>query len=347
MTTSRTTSTTTMTIWALLATAIAALPATALARTVERIAAVVGEEIILESEINERARPHLQEIAAVPDPAQRAQRAAAVRREVLERIVEEHLLLQQADELKLSVTSEEIDRSIEQIKKDYGLTDAQLADELRKQGMNMASYRQNTRKEILRYRVLNIAVGSKVQVSDNDVQSYYERNMKSGSNLQVKVSHIFVAIPENADAAKVLERERYAKKILARAQAGEDFGALAKELSEDPATRAEGGDLGYFGKEMGLPKPVEELVFSMKVGDVGGPVRGNQGFHVIKLVDRRAKDIKPLGEVKEELRGRLRQKEMERQTKAYLTELRRKTLVDIRSPDRKGDVVSENPQKPQ
>jgi peptidyl-prolyl cis-trans isomerase SurA len=324
-----------------------ALPATAGARTVERIVAVVGEEVILESEINERARPAMQEISALPDPGQRAQRAAAVRREVLERIIEEHLLLQQADELKLSVTSEEIDRSIEQIKKDYGLTDAQLADELRKQGMNVASYRQSTRKEILRYRVLNIAVGSKVQVSDNDVQSYYERNMKSGSNLQVKVSHIFVAIPENADAAKVLERERYAKKILARAQAGEDFAGLAKELSEDPATRAEGGDLGYFGKEMGLPKPVEELVFSMKVGEVGGPVRGNQGFHVIKLVDRRAKDIKPLGEVKEELRGRLRQKEMERQTKAYLAELRRKTLVDIRTPG-KGDTISEAaPQKAQ
>jgi peptidyl-prolyl cis-trans isomerase SurA len=307
-----------------------ALVPAARARVVERILAVVGDDIVLESEVNERARPFLQEIANLPDANQRKQRAAAVRREVLDNIINENLLLQQADELKLSVTSEEIDRSIEQIKKDYGLSDAQLLEELRRQGLNMASYRQSTRREILKYRVLNIAVGSKVQVSDNDVQNYYERNMKAGSNQQVKVSHIFVAIPENADAAKVLEREQYAKKILARAKAGEDFAALAKELSEDGATRAEGGDLGYFGKEMGLPKPVEELVFSMKVGEVGGPVRGNQGFHVIKLVDRRAKDIKPLADVKEELRGQLRSKEMERQTKAYLAELRRKTLVDVR-----------------
>jgi parvulin-like peptidyl-prolyl isomerase len=81
---------------------------------------------------------------------------------------------------------------------------------------------------------------------------------------------------------------------------------------------------------MGLPKTVEELVFNMKVGEVGGPVRGNQGFHVIKLMDRRAKDVKPLGDVKEELRGQLRSKEMERQTKAYLAELRRRTLVEVR-----------------
>jgi peptidyl-prolyl cis-trans isomerase SurA len=249
---------------------------------------------------------------------------------VLERIVDEHLLLQQANELKLSVSSEEVDRSIEQIKKDYGLTDAQLSDELRRQGLNLASYRQNTRKEILRYRVINIAVGSKVQVSDNDVESYYERNMKAGKNDQVRVSHIFVAIPENADAAKVLEREDYARKLATRAKAGEDFAKLAKELSEDRNTRAEGGDLGYFGKEMGLPKPVEELVFSMKIGEIGGPVRGNQGFHVIKLIDRRAAGVKPLADVKEELRRQLHAKEMERQTKIYLNELRKKTLIEVR-----------------
>jgi peptidyl-prolyl cis-trans isomerase SurA len=300
------------------------------ARVVERIVALVGDEVVLESEVNERSRPFLEEIAALPDPNQRKQRTSALRREVLERIVDEHLLLQQANELKLSVSSEEVDRSIEQIKKDYGLSDPQLADELRRQGMSLASYRQNTRKEILRYRVINIAVGSKIQVSDNDVESYYERNLKSGKNDQVKVSHIFVAIPENADAAKVLEREEHARKILARARNGEDFAALAKELSEDRNTRAEGGDLGYFNKEMGLPKPVEELVFSMRIGELGGPVRGNQGFHVIKLVDRRAADVKPLADLKEQLRMQLRQKEMERQTKIYLSELRKKTLVEVR-----------------
>jgi peptidyl-prolyl cis-trans isomerase SurA len=310
--------------------AVLLTPAAASARVVEKIVALVGDDIVLESEVNDAARPFLEQIAALPDPAQRTQRTAAVRKEVLKGIIDDRLLVAQAADLKLSVSSEEIDRAIEQLKREYKLSDVQLAEELRKTGQSIASYRQNTRKEILKYRVLNIAVGSKINPTDSDVESYYERHMKTGSNMQVRVSHIFVAIPENADAAKVLERERYAKKILARAQAGEEFAGLAKELSEDGATRAEGGDLGYFGKEMGLPKPVEELVFSMKVGELGGPVRGNQGFHVIKLMDRRAKDVKPLAEVKEELRNQLRQKEMERQTKIYLDDLRRKTLVDVR-----------------
>jgi parvulin-like peptidyl-prolyl isomerase len=145
----------------------------------------------------------------------------------------------------------------------------------------------------------------------------------------VRASHIFVAIPEDADNATLLDREKLAKSLLTRVQSGEDFAKLAREYSQDAGTRAEGGDLGFIGRDI-LPKPLEELVFSMKVGDVNGPVRADRGFHIIKLVDKRTKDAKPFADVQDEIRLRLRQREMERQTKIYLGELRKKVLVDIR-----------------
>jgi peptidyl-prolyl cis-trans isomerase SurA len=302
---------------------------TAQARVVEKIAAVVGDDVVLSSEVEETAQAFMPQIAAITNPTERAARASALRREVLDRLIDEHLVLQQSAELKLSVSTEDVDRTVEQIKKDNGLSDAQLAEELRKAGQSMASYRQELKKQILRLRVINIAVGSKVSVSDNDVQSYYERHMKSGSNIQVRASHIFIAIPEGADAATVLAKEAAARKLMARVQAGEDFATIAREFSEDPATRAEGGDLGYFGRDM-LPKPIEEMVFSMNIGEVRGPVRADRGFHVIKLVDKKQKDVKPLADVREEIRAQLRQKEMERQTRNYLAELRKRSLVDLR-----------------
>jgi peptidyl-prolyl cis-trans isomerase SurA len=298
------------------------------ARVVEKIVALVGSDIILQSEVEERAAPMMADIAAISNPGQRAARASALRRQILERMVDEQLLLQEASDLKVSVSSEEIDRSIEQIKKDYNLDDTQLREELHKQGLTLATYRQNTKREILRYRIINIAVGSKISVSDADVQTYYERHMQA-ANIQVRASHIFLAIPEGADAATAQDKEKQAQLLLQRAQSGEDFGKLAREYSEDPATRAEGGDLGWFGKDI-LPKPIEELVFSMKVDQVRGPVRADRGFHLIKLVGRRAQDPKPLAEVRDQIRGQLRQREMERQTKNFLGELRKKTLVDIR-----------------
>ncbi len=298
------------------------------ARVVEKIAAVVGGDVILQSEVEERVAPLMVDIASIADPTQRAARAAALRRQVLERMIDEQLLMQQASELKLSVSPEEVDRAVDQIKKDYGLTDTQLRDELRKQGLSLAAYRQNTKREILRFRVLNIVVGSKVNISDSDVQNYYDRHMKA-ANVQVRASHIFVAIPEAADAATVQEKEKLAKSLLARAQSGEDFAKLAREYSEDAATRTEGGDLGWFGRDI-LPKPIEELVFSMKAGEVRGPVRADRGFHVIKMVGQRAEAAKPLAEMQDEIRVQLRQREMERQTKLHLADLRKKNLVDIR-----------------
>jgi parvulin-like peptidyl-prolyl isomerase len=303
-------------------------PATSQARVVEKIAALVGDDLILQSEVEDRAAPLLADIASIANPSEREARVNAIRREVLERLIDDQLLAQQATELKLTVSNDEIDRAIGQIKHDYGLNDTQLGDELRKQGLSMAAYRINTKREILKYRVLNIAVGSKINVGDSEVQSYYDRHLKS-SNVQVRASHIFIAIPEDADNATVIEREKLAKTLLGRAKDGEDFAKLAREYSEDAGTRAEGGDLGFIGRDI-LPKPMEELVFSMQVGDIKGPVRADKGFHVIKLVDKRAKDAKPFAEVQDDIRIRLRQREMERQTKIYLSDLRKKILVDIR-----------------
>jgi peptidyl-prolyl cis-trans isomerase SurA len=298
------------------------------ARVVEKIAALVGDDLILLSEVEDRAAPLMADIAAIANPSERDARTNAIRREVLDRLIDDQLLAQQATELKLTVSNDEIDRAIEQIKRDYGLSDTQLKDELRKQGLSMTAYRMNTKREILKYRVLNIAVGSKINVGDSEVQSYYDRHMKS-ANIQVRASHIFITIPEDADNATVLDREKLAKSLLARTQGGEDFAKLAKEYSEDAGTRAEGGDLGFIGRDI-LPKPMEELVFSMRVGDIRGPVRADRGFHVIKLVDKRAKDAKPFADVQDDIRIRLRQREMERQTKIYLSDLRKKVLVDIR-----------------
>jgi Parvulin-like peptidyl-prolyl isomerase len=302
--------------------------AAAHARVVEKIAALVGDDLILQSEVEDRAAPLMAEIASIANPSEREARTNAIRREALERLIDDQLLAQQATELKLTVSNDEIDRAIEQIKRDYGLNDSQLKDELRKQGLSMAAYRMNTKREILKYRVLNIAVGSKINVGDSEVQSYYDRHMKS-ANVQVRASHIFIAIPEDADNATVIDREKLAKSLLGRAQEGEEFAKLAREYSEDAGTRAEGGDLGFIGRDI-LPKPMEELVFSMRVGDIRGPVRADRGFHVIKLVDKRAKESKPFAEVQDDIRIRLRQREMERQTKIYLSDLRKKVLVDIR-----------------
>jgi peptidyl-prolyl cis-trans isomerase SurA len=299
------------------------------ARVVEKIAAVVGDDVILASEVEERAAPMMADLSRITDPAKRAARATALRHEVLDHLIDDQLITEQATELKLTVTPEQVDSSIAEIKRQNNIDDKQLDDALRGQNMSMASYRADLKKQLLRFRVLNIAVGAKVTITDEDVRAYYHRFYKTGgANLQVRASHIFLSIPDGADAGVVAEKQAFGRKLVERAQT-EDFATLARDYSDDAATRKEGGDLGYFGKDM-LPKAIEELVFSMKVGEVAGPVRADRGFHVIKLVDRKATEAKPLNEVEDEIRMQLRQREMEKQTKSYLADLRKRSLVDVR-----------------
>ena len=316
---------------ALLAAALALLAAgrAGQARVVEKVAAVVGASIILASEVEEKAAPLLGDLARITDPGKRAARATALRRETLERLIDDQLISDQAAELRLSVTPEQVDSSIAEIKRQNNIDDKQLDDALHAQGMSMEAYRSDLKKQLLRFRVLNIAVGSKVTITDEDVKSYYNRHYKAGSaNTEVRASHIFLSIPEGADAGVVAEKQALGRKLVERA-ATEDFANLAREYSDDAATRKDGGDLGYFGKDI-LPKAIEEMVFSMKVGEVAGPVRADRGFHVIKLVDRKTTSAKPLADVEDDIRMQLRQKEMEKQTKSYLADLRKRSLVDIR-----------------
>ena len=142
-------------------------------------------------------------------------------------------------------------------------------------------------------------------------------------------SHIFIAIPDGATPAEVERRRRLAGEIVRRARAGEDFAKLAKEYSEDSATKDEGGDLGYLTRGS-LPKALEEVVFHMEAGEVRGPIRASRGFHVIKVLGRRDEGVKPFAEVKEQLRQQLYAQEMEKATKTWLQELRKKSHIEIR-----------------
>jgi peptidyl-prolyl cis-trans isomerase SurA len=299
------------------------------ARVVEKIAAVVGSNVILASEVEEKATPLMAEISRITDAGKRSARATALRREVLDHLIDDELISGQAAELRLTVTPEQVDASIAEIKRQNSIDEKQLQEALRGQGMSMATYRADLKKQLLRFRVINIAVGSKVNISDEDVRSYYNRHYKAGgANIQVRASHIFLTIPEGADAGVIADKQALGRKLAERA-ASEDFAKLAREYSDDAATRAEGGDLGYFGKDM-LPKAIEDLVFSMQPGEIRGPVRADRGFHVIKLIDRKSTEAKPLAEVEDDIRMQLRQKEMDRQTKSYLADLRKRSLVDIR-----------------
>ncbi|OCC16376.1 Foldase protein PrsA precursor [Dissulfuribacter thermophilus] len=145
-----------------------------------------------------------------------------------------------------------------------------------------------------------------VTVTPDAIQSYYETHKK---DYEVKerrrARHILIKVPPGADNATTAKKREKALEILKKAKAGEDFAELAKKYSEDPGTAKSGGDLGFFTKGM-MVKPFEEKVFSMKEGEIAGPIRTQFGFHVVKLEKVEPSRVKSLEEVKEEIEKKLK-----------------------------------------
>ncbi|MFH0902424.1 MAG: peptidylprolyl isomerase, partial [Pseudomonadota bacterium] len=145
----------------------------------------------------------------------------------------------------------------------------------------------------------------------------------------VHVQHILIKLPEHPSPQEVAKAREKAGEIVARARSGEPFADLARAYSEDESTREQTGDLGWF-KRSELPTEWEEIVFGMAAGEVRGPTRGPKGLHVFRMADTRRESMRPFDEVKEQLRNQLFNEELEKQSRLWLEELRKKAHVEIK-----------------
>ena len=156
--------------------------------------------------------------------------------------------------------------------------------------------------------------------SDAEIQSTYDRNRAAFTAPRaLHVAQIYLAVPPNADAATVDKARKQAADLANRARGG-DFAALAKANSQDKASAANGGDLGYVPDALMLPA-VRQAADALKPGQVSAPVQTPTGFHVVKLIDVRAAAPRPLADVKDQVRATLRAQRTQQNAQAYLAKL--------------------------
>jgi len=146
----------------------------------------------------------------------------------------------------------------------------------------------------------------------------------------VQLAHMLFKLPEHASEQQIAEAKERAAKAIARVKAGEEFAKVAATESDDEGTKATGGELGWFQRGSMATPEWEPIVFSMEKGDVRGPVPGPQGFHVFQVTEVKRSDLKPFAEMKEQLMRELRRRETDKQTAAWVEELRKKAYIDIK-----------------
>ena len=147
-------------------------------------------------------------------------------------------------------------------------------------------------------------------VTEQEIKAYYEEHQDEFHEPEKRrARHILLRLPQDANSTVIEKKEKELVDLKKRIEKGESFEELAKKYSDDKASGEKGGDLGYFSKGM-MVKPFEEKVFSMKKGEVAGPVRTRFGLHLIKLEDIRPERTKPLKEVRDQIAKRLRDKKV-------------------------------------
>jgi peptidyl-prolyl cis-trans isomerase SurA len=301
------------------------------ARTVDRVVAVVNDDIILDSEVEQLVATQIAMRRELdPDSQEGKKLVEELRHKALDSLIESQLMRQVAAEMKLSVTGEEVDRAMEEVKRQNRLDDATFAEALKQQGFTLESYRKNLKKQILELKVVNTAVRSRIAVGDDEVRTFYNQNaQKLAGDTEAHLRMILFAIPPDAPAAEVERKKRTAQKVVELARSGRSFVELARAYSDDELTKSEGGDLGWVGKGV-LVNELEEVIATMAPGDVRGPVRTARGWHVLELVERKAGSLRPFDEVKEQIRRQLSEQQLEKAMQSWLKELRKKAHVDIR-----------------
>jgi peptidyl-prolyl cis-trans isomerase SurA len=295
----------------------------------ERVVAVVGDEIILETELDQWAAS---QVRAAPnlDTPEGKKEWDAHRRKVLDQMIDSRLVQQQAVELKITVGSDEIDRALEEVKKQNNLDDAQFAQALKQQGFTLESYRKNLRKQLIEMRVVNQAVRSRVSVTEDEVRAAYKQSERTLSGeRQAHLRQVLILAREGASPDELERRRKVALKVAELARGGTSFVELAKQYSDDDSTKGSGGDLGFLPKGT-LVDELEDAVAAMEPGDVRGPLRVSRGWVILQLVERKAGDLRPYEEVKEQLHKQLYDQQVEKASLSFIKELRKRAHVDVR-----------------
>ena len=301
---------------------------------VDRVAATVDGDVVTLSEIEERAATELRRAEALPPGKERDEAHDRALRRAFETIVSEKLLEKQAKALQLEVTETQVDAAIEDIKTRNHFDDGQLDRALDGQGLDRKTFRAQIRRELESYQVMQAKVRSRVKVSDDDLKNYYQTHPQEfGGELELHVRHVFLPLPEHASKSDEARVRADAERVVQRLKTGEDFAAVAKQVSKGPSA-GDGGDLGWLRRGT-IQKSLEDAAFDLKDGQISGIVHAGPGLHVLKVEGRRVGGARSFEDAKEEIRNRLLDEQVTATRQQLLDELRRGAVVEVKLPELK------------
>ncbi|XXN63870.1 peptidylprolyl isomerase SurA [Enterobacter ludwigii] len=267
----------------ILGVAITANTAFAAPQVVDKVAAVVNNGVVLESDVDNMMR-------TVKSQAQQANQQLpddkTLRHQILERQVMDAIILQMGEKAGVQINDQQLDQAIQNIAAQNRMSLDQLRSRLAYDGMNYNDYRAQIRKEMLISEVRNNEVRRRVTILPQEVDTLATQvGAQNKQGTELNISQILLPLSENPTQQQVDDQETLARQLVTQLKGGADFGKLAVTYSADPQA-LKGGKMGW-GKIEELPTLFSQALSTAKKGDIVGPIRSGVGFHILKVNDLR------------------------------------------------------------
>ena len=314
-----------------LACALALLATRARAEMVDGVAAIVGDEVVLLSEVRQAMQTVL---ARVPQGQQLAPaELQQVRDSAVQGLIDDKLVLQIAKKQNVTASEEEIDAAVAGIARDENVSVDAIYAAAAQQGLDRAAYRDQLGKQITRMKIVQGSVQGRVRVSDEDVKKLYDERYGSAKpGERIRVLHILLSVPPDAKPDVREKAHAFAEKLRDEARESGDFASLARKYSSAPT--AQQGGLTVF-REEDAPQVIKDAIAGLKPGEITDVVSSPHGENVFQFLDRFDPASVPYEQVESRLRAELIEQQTMPEFEKWLQEARKGRYIEVVAPELK------------
>jgi peptidyl-prolyl cis-trans isomerase SurA len=294
------------------------LAAAARAEVVERILAVVNDEIISQSEVDQMAKA----MQGQPGAKMPAGSGKELQKQLLDALIMQKLAKAEAKRRGITISDKEIDQAFQEFKKRNNIEDEEvLAKGLAKEGLTIAGLKQQISDQIIQDRLLQIIAGGKVVVTETDVRNFYDKEFPKTGGGQIRLKVLNMPFPQGATEAQKEEIKKKAEMILQENRRGVSW----EELRNKHGVLIQ--DMGYI-PEADLDPELIQFLAKVKTGETS-PVQTLQGFQLVQVLDRKDSKTRSFEEAAPQIREFLQRREMEKTFKDWMKTQRDKSHIKI------------------
>ena len=294
------------------------------AEVVERILAVVNDEIITEQDLQVAMAPIVAQYRTTYTGKEYDDKIKAGREEFLGKLIEDKMILSEAKRKQVIVKDNEVDETMADVRNKFPNREVFLKS-MTDQGLTEKKLWNRFKDQIMTQKLVNFEVKSKVTVSPGEVSEYYKAHTQDFSQAdRVKLQQILVRTTTRSEA----EAKNFSDSLVAQIKGGKTFDEMAKTYSEG-AEAKEGGEMGWVEKGQFLGD-IDEKIFSLNDGEITDPIKSSLGFYVFKVEEKQKFAVRPLSEVKDQIQDIIFKTKLKDRLDAWIANLKKNAYISIR-----------------